>query len=62
MFALVIGYTLLALAVAVVLQVRQANGFAETLYYIVAGLAWVLPAAVIVSWMQRPDTPDKPGK
>jgi Protein of unknown function (DUF2842) len=55
MFGLVIIYTFLALAVAVVLQVREANGFVEVVFYIVAGLAWVLPAGFIVSWMQRPD-------
>ena len=55
MFALIIIYALLALAVAVLLQVRNANKFVELIYYVVAGLLWVLPAAVIVSWMQRPD-------
>jgi len=34
-------YALLALAFAAVLQVREANGVVEVLYYIVAGLAWV---------------------
>jgi ABC-type Na+ efflux pump permease subunit len=48
-------YALLALAFAVVLQVREANGLVEVLYYIVAGLAWVIPAAFIVTWMQKPD-------
>lgn len=48
-------YALLALAVAVVLQVREANHFIEVLYYVVAGLLWVIPAGAIVSWMQRPD-------
>jgi len=28
-----------------------------TLYYIVAGLGWVLPAMPLVSWMARPDSP-----
>jgi hypothetical protein len=27
------------------------------IYYVVAGLGWVLPAMPIVSWMARPDTP-----
>lgn len=48
-------YALLALAVAVVLQVREAHGVVEVLYYIVAGLAWVIPAGFIITWMQRPD-------
>jgi len=48
-------YALLALAVAVVLQVREANQFVEFLYYVIAGLIWVVPAGAIISWMQRPD-------
>ena len=48
-------YALLALAFAAVLQVREANGVVEVLYYIVAVLAWVIPAAFIVTWMQKPD-------
>lgn len=48
-------YALLALAVAIVLQVHSTGKFVELLYYVVAGLAWVPPAGVIVTWMQRPD-------
>ena len=33
------------------------NGFVATLYYIVAGLGWVLPAMPLISWMARPDSP-----
>jgi type IV secretory pathway TrbD component len=33
------------------------NGFVATLYYIVAGLGWVLPAMPLISWMARPDNP-----
>lgn len=55
MFVLVIVYALLALAVAVVLQVNNASKFVELIYYIVAGLLWVIPAAMLISWMQKPD-------
>lgn len=55
MFVLIIVYAFIALAVAVVLQVREANKFVELLYYIVAGLLWVLPAGVLIKWMQKPD-------
>jgi ABC-type Na+ efflux pump permease subunit len=48
-------YALLALAAAIVLQVQDANKFVELVYYVVAGLLWVIPAAFVVSWMQRPD-------
>jgi uncharacterized membrane protein len=53
---LVGAYSVLAIGVAVVLQVRNVGKFAELAYYVVAGLLWVLPAGVLISWMQRPDT------
>ena len=31
------------------------NGFVAVIYYIVAGLGWVLPAMLLVRWMARPD-------
>jgi hypothetical protein len=31
----------------------------QTLYYAVAGLIWVVPAGLIIKWMQRPDPDDK---
>ena len=55
LLALIVVYALLALAVAIVLQVRDANKVAELIYYVVAGLLWVVPAAWLISWMQRPD-------
>jgi peptidoglycan/LPS O-acetylase OafA/YrhL len=48
LLALIVVYALLALAVAIVLQVRDANK-------VVAGLLWVVPAACLISWMQKPD-------
>ena len=55
LLALIVVYALLALAVAIVLQVRDANKIAELIYYVVAGLLWVLPAGWLITWMQRPD-------
>jgi hypothetical protein len=55
LLALIVVYALLALAVAIVLQVRDANKIAELIYYVVAGLLWVVPAAWLISWMQKPD-------
>lgn len=57
LLALVVIYTMLAMAVAVVLQVNQASKFAEFAYYVVAGLLWVLPAGAIISWMARGASP-----
>lgn len=45
-------YALLAMAVAMVLQVNESK-FVEFGYYIVAGLLWVIPAAGIISWMHK---------
>jgi len=48
-------YALLAMAAAVILQVNASKAV-ELAYYVVAGLAWVVPAGFIVSWMQRSDS------
>jgi hypothetical protein len=52
---LITAYAVLAVAVAVVLQVRNVSTVAELIYYVVAGLLWVLPAGWLIAWMQRPD-------
>lgn len=46
-------YALLAMAAAIILQVNDAGKWAELAYYVVAGLAWVIPAGVIIKWMQK---------
>jgi peptidoglycan/LPS O-acetylase OafA/YrhL len=56
LFALIAVYALLAVAVAIVLQVHDTNKLVELLCYVVAGLLWVLPAGLLISWMQKPDT------
>jgi hypothetical protein len=48
------AYALVAMLVAVALQVNGSK-IAELVYYVVAGLLWVLPAGWLVKWMQRPD-------
>ena len=47
-------YALLALAAAIVLQVRDSK-WLELAFDIVAGLAWVVPAGLLVKWMARSD-------
>ena len=47
-------YALAAMMVAIALQVN-ASKLAEVLYYLIAGLAWTIPAGAIVWWMQQPD-------
>jgi hypothetical protein len=31
------------------------SGWRQAIFYVVAGMGWVLPAMPIVSWMSRPD-------
>ena len=34
------------------------SGLLQAIFYVVAGMGWVLPAMPIVSWMSRPDVPN----
>ncbi len=47
-------YALLAMALAVAV-LPGAGGVTQFVYYAVSGLAWVLPAGILVRWMQRSD-------
>jgi uncharacterized metal-binding protein len=51
-------YALVAMLVAVVLQVN-ASKLAEVAYYAIAGMAWAIPAAFVIKWMGRPDAPPR---
>jgi hypothetical protein len=53
LFVLVIVWALIAMAVAQFPAIRD-NTVLSILYYVVAGLGWVLPAMPLVSWMSRP--------
>jgi hypothetical protein len=54
LLALVTAWALLAMAVAQ-FAFRSTNELAAWIYYVVAGLGWVLPAMPLISWMSRPD-------
>jgi hypothetical protein len=54
LLALVIVWALLAMAVAQP-ALASANGLISALYYVIAGLGWVLPAMPLIKWMSRPD-------
>jgi len=51
---LVVSWSLLAMALAQS-ALTDINGWVATLYYVVAGLGWVLPAMLLIRWMVRPD-------
>jgi len=54
LFIMITVYSFLAMMVAIALQVN-ASPLVEVIYYVVAGLAWVIPAGAIIWWMQKPD-------
>jgi hypothetical protein len=36
-------------------RIAQASTLAKLAYFVVAGLLWVVPAALLIRWMARPD-------
>ncbi|MGA7085224.1 MAG: DUF2842 domain-containing protein [Pseudolabrys sp.] len=59
LIVLVAVWALLAMALAQSI-LTDINGFVAALYYIIAGLGWVLPAMPLISWMARPDNAETP--
>ena len=57
LLAFIVVYALVAMAVAMLLQVGSSK-LAELVYYVVAGLAWTGPAAWLIHWMYRKDGAD----
>jgi hypothetical protein len=53
---LVLSWSMIAMAIAQFPAIK-ANGLIEALYYVVAGIGWVLPAMLLLRWMLRPDRP-----
>ena len=54
LLALVFVWALVAMALAQTL-LTSVTGWAAAIYYVFAGLGWVLPAMPLVKWMSRPD-------
>jgi hypothetical protein len=52
LFTLVIVWALVAMALAQAPLIHD-NEIASVVYYVIAGLGWVLPAMPIVTWMSR---------
>jgi hypothetical protein len=51
---LVVVWSLLGMTVAQTPWLAS-SGLLQAIFYVVAGLGWVLPAMPIVSWMSKPD-------
>jgi hypothetical protein len=54
LLVLVVVWSLLGMAAAQ-MPWLAASGLAQAVFYVVAGIGWVLPAMPIISWMARPD-------
>jgi Protein of unknown function (DUF2842) len=53
LFVLVIAWALIAMAVAQFPAIRDSTVL-SIVYYVIAGLGWILPAMPLVSWMSAP--------
>ena len=53
LFALVAIWALLAMAIAQFPPIFE-NRLIAGLYYVVAGIGWVLPAMPLIKWMSKP--------
>jgi hypothetical protein len=54
LLGLVCIWALLAMALAQSV-LTDINGFVAAIFYVVAGLGWVLPAMPLIAWMARPE-------
>jgi hypothetical protein len=54
LFVLAIVWTLLAMALAQS-ALTDVSYWTALLYYVIAGLGWVLPAMPLIRWMVKPD-------
>jgi Protein of unknown function (DUF2842) len=50
LIVLVVTWALIAMALAQAPAIKG-NGVVEVIYYVVAGLGWVLPGMLLVKWM-----------
>jgi Protein of unknown function (DUF2842) len=48
-------YALVAMTIAAA-KLPGSSWLTQLVYFVVAGTIWVLPAAVLIAWMQRPRT------
>ena len=51
-------YALVAMSVASV-RLANASVFEQTIFFLVAGLIWLIPAGAIIWWMERPEAPPR---
>ena len=54
LLVLVVVWSLMGMTIAQTPWLAS-SGLLQAIFYVVAGLGWVLPAMPIISWMSRPD-------
>jgi hypothetical protein len=54
LLVLVVVWSLMGMTIAQTPWLAN-SGLLQAVFYVVAGLGWVLPAMPIISWMARPD-------
>ena len=56
-FVLVAFVTIYALTVMTIAAAKLpgTSGWVQLAFYMVTGLAWVIPAGALIAWMQKPD-------
>ena len=54
LLVLLVLYTWVAVAIGSG-RITEAPAYAQFAYFLVAGLLWVIPAGLLIRWMQRPD-------
>jgi Protein of unknown function (DUF2842) len=54
LLVLVVVWSLMGMTVAQTPWLAN-SGWLQAIFYVVAGIGWVLPAMPIISWMARPD-------
>lgn len=56
LLVLVVIWSLLGMAIAQTPWLA-ASRLAQAIFYVVAGIGWIVPAMPLISWMARPDAP-----
>ncbi len=56
LLCLVVIWSLLGMTIAQTPWLA-ASRLAQAVFYVVAGIGWVLPAMPLIAWMSRPDMP-----
>jgi hypothetical protein len=52
------AYALVAMTIGAA-RLPETSTLVQTVYFAIAGLIWVIPAGLIIKWMQRPDRADE---